>query len=76
MIYNFEFTEHPKYYALDLNNMTIRAYAKSRHSKQEAESMASDVVNKSIKDHGISKVFYNGNHSIVTMADNFFNKIK
>lgn len=75
-MYNYELTEASTGYILMLNNRPVRVYSKYSNSKREAEEKANDVVNKSIQQHGISKVFYNGIVSVVTLANNFFNKIK
>lgn len=56
----YEFTDNDRAYLLLLNKNTCRVYSKNRHSKQEAEELASDVVAKAIQAYGILNVQYNG----------------
>lgn len=55
----YQFEENAHSYYLVLNGKTLKRYSKKIFSKQEAESKASEIVERAIKKFG-SKVEYDG----------------
>lgn len=56
----YEFTDNDHAYMLLLNKNVCRVYSKNRHSKQQAEELASAVVAKAMQTYGIMNVEYDG----------------